>query len=105
MNKWMLRVICFMASSSVMATSFAKDAAECKEMSEAARNIMSARQSGVSMSSLIEMTGKAPEEIKATASKIISDAFEQPRVTDPVLKDRTISEFENKWFLSCYKKP
>jgi len=76
----------------------------CGDISGLAGIVMTKRQAGVSMKSMIEivMNKKYGEGTDMMKSMVI-DAYKRPRMHVRANADRIISEFENKWYMWCLK--
>jgi len=59
---------------------------------------MEHRQLGTSMSKIMKLSGS--DEI---GRKIVVDAYENPRWSTESSIKKSIENFKNKWFLSCFK--
>jgi len=70
---------------------------QCRSVELYAETVMTARQDGASMSSLI---GDGASE---RTKRLIGQAFDRPRFDFPVLREREISEFKNKHYLECIR--
>lgn len=73
----------------------------CKSVSGLAESVMKSRQAGISMSSLMDMA--SDPAIKDTVSAMIMDAYEQPRFSTDQMKQETIADFRDAWYLKCAK--
>jgi hypothetical protein len=68
----------------------------CKELSRLAAKIMEARQAGVSVSKVMEIT--VPEN-----HQMVVVAYESPRFNTASLQRRAIEDFENEAYLVCFR--
>lgn len=75
--------------------------AKCKSVSELAQTIMKSRQAGVSMSSLIDM--EIDPGIRALVTNMVMEAYDSPRYNTEDIKQQTISDFRDEWYLKCAK--
>jgi len=74
---------------------------KCKSISTLAGTIMKARQAGTSMSEMMEV--KIGPDVKDLATSMIVSAFETPRFNTEKIKQETISDFRDDWYLKCVK--
>lgn len=81
------------------------DTSVCDDMSGLARSVMGARQNGVPMKVLManaqDPSGK--DSIKAFTREIIVAAYEIPGYSSEEVKEKVITDFEDKYYLSCTK--
>lgn len=80
-------------------TAYAEDSKTmCKQVSAVAEQIMKARQNGVDMSKLFELT----EDNEAAQGMIIL-AYEQPQYSSDKYQQREVQKFKNGFYLACVK--
>ncbi|WP_368647936.1 hypothetical protein ABRY95_13975 [Castellaniella ginsengisoli] len=88
----------------------------CDALSIYAHNTMESRQAGAPMRELInknaERFGQAPKEfftegpgnaLRDLADSIVEDAYTRPVFSGKALQKRIIADFENEWYMACYK--
>lgn len=82
-------------------TAYANENAEtkCKNYYDYAFSTMKARQGNVPMHKLFDLTGG-----NKTMQKMIIDAYEIPLFSTKQIKEKTINEFANDWYLWCVKR-
>jgi hypothetical protein len=106
-------LIVAMAILAALSTTASAELTECKMTSRFAGQVMSGRQSGVQMATVMDIAKEEAEagnnsqmlqsqELQAV-QLIIVDAYESPRFSTENYKARAISEFKNKWYLRCFK--
>lgn len=78
-------------------------AVSCEVLETLARSIMTARQDGVSMKSMVETATEGnPNEGTVKGTKMmITDAFNTPRYNSFEYRDKAINEFANKYYRVC----
>lgn len=75
---------------------------KCAEISQLATSIMNARQNGMPMARIIELsTGSGGVEDLAHLMTI--DAFEEPRYNTANYQARAKERFRDAWYLKCVK--
>jgi len=72
--------------------------ASCDQIANVAKSVMSGRQGGVSMGTLVGIA-----KGNALIEKMVVEAYESGRYSTKEIQDRQISEFRDKWFLWCFK--
>jgi hypothetical protein len=88
----------------------------CKDLSQVAKQVMSARQQDVPMSEVLPETiiglmnwadkyGAALDAVAAEeiASETVMLAYEQPIISVDSYKDQEVTKFENSAFKDCYE--
>lgn len=75
----------------------ANKAASCEDAAEIAAVVMKARQAGVSMGRLLEMT-----ESKL-AEELVYQAYDVHRFDSDEYQQKAISNFREKWEIACLK--
>jgi len=77
----------------------------CKIAERFAESFMKARQQGVKMSSLMKICEdpQHPEVLRTISKEILIEAYETPRFSTPGIIEKTIRDFQNKWYLKCIK--
>ena len=75
-----------------------EEQASCDQIANVAKSVMSGRQGGVSMGTLVGIA-----KGNALIEKMVVEAFESGRYSTKEIQDRQISEFRDKWFLWCFK--
>lgn len=73
------------------------EAASCEEIGDLAGTIMKARQDGVAMSAMMEIT--ASSEL---STKFVVMAYGKSRWSSPAMKTREVQDFRNNVELGCY---
>ena len=79
----------------------------CNEIAKISKTIMTVRQNGMPLITIIERVRKVNEEndvsqnIKDVILEIVKDAYNQPRFSTEEYQQRAIIEFQNKWYLGC----
>jgi len=73
----------------------------CDSVGTFARTIMEARQTGVAMSKLVELTKQ--HGMDEGGMPIIIAAYEAPRYSTEEYRQREIQDFENQAYLACGK--
>ena len=76
-----------------------EEQANCEQIAELAKSIMTARQKGVSM---VEMMGVG--EDGSLTEVIVVDAYEEGRYRVEANQQRRIADFRDEWFMACYKE-
>ena len=76
----------------------------CQAHAKLAKRIMTSRQDGTEMSSLLEMIEKLPDDsAKRTAQAIIMMAYDESAYSAEKNQQKAITEFSNKIMLTCLK--
>ena len=75
-----------------------EEQASCDQIANVAKSVMSGRQAGVSMGTMVGIA-----KGNALIEKMVVEAFESGRYSTKEIQDRQISEFRDKWFLWCFK--
>ena len=75
---------------------------DCTVYSQFAAHIMSLRQANTDMAEVIQIVQKHDSE-EAKMVDMVKDAYEQPAYSSYNFKLRSVKQFKNKYFLSCYK--
>lgn len=70
----------------------------CKAVSTLAATVMEARQSGVSLSDVMDGV-----ESGGLSEQMAMEAYDRPRFSTPEMQEETINEFGNNWYLRCAK--
>jgi len=70
----------------------------CSTFEELAGLIMEHRQLGTPMSKIMKILGS-----DKIGRKIVVDAYEETRFSTESYQKKSIENFKNKWFLSCFK--
>jgi len=83
---------------STTASAEGEEQASCDQIANVAKSVMSGRQGGVSMGTLVGIA-----KGNALIEKMVVEAFESGRYSTKQVQDRQISEFRDKWFLWCFK--
>jgi hypothetical protein len=98
-------LIVAMALLAALSTTASAELTGCKLHSYLAGEIMTSRQSGQQMATLIDIAKAEADNSRAVqlAQLIVVDAYESPRFSTENYKARAISEFKNKWYLRCFK--
>jgi len=81
----------------------------CKSFSKGAGTIMEIRQAGVSMSDVMQAYVDTSQEgdsptVGRAVELMITLAYETPRYSSESIQKRQVTEFENDFFLLCFKK-
>jgi hypothetical protein len=94
-----------MALLAALSTTASAELTECKSHSYLAGEVMTSRQSGQQMATVIDIVKAEAGNSRAVqiAQLIVVDAYESPRFSTEKYKARAISEFKNKWYLWCFK--
>jgi len=74
---------------STTASAEGEEQASCDQIANVAKSVMSGRQGGVSMGTLVGIAK--------------GNALKSGRYSTKQVQDRQISEFRDKWFLWCFK--
>lgn len=69
----------------------------CPQIAEVARVTMLARQAGVPLRSMMEIV-KNPITVD-----IITEAYSSPAYSTSEVQEKTIQNFEDRWYLKCVK--
>lgn len=77
----------------------------CDTLSSYAHTTMDARQHGVSMRDTIKIVDRLDldDSMKGLLRDVIEDAYSKPAFETKAYQRKAVSEFENLWYLSCYK--
>lgn len=76
----------------------------CSTVAYLAGSIMSSRQNGIALDDILKaIDGSGSERIRDVSRGMVLDAYEAPRYSTENAKQREITEFKNKWQLSCIK--
>jgi hypothetical protein len=70
----------------------------CVALGEYSRTVMDARQTGVALSKIMEIV--KGDDIH---TRIVLDAYEQPRFQTEEFRRTAIQDFGNKWETVCYR--
>ena len=73
----------------------------CGDLGELATTIMKNRQSGVSMSKMMDAI--AGKDGGALPEKLIISAYDSPRYSTQRMQKRTVEEFRDEVYLGCVK--
>lgn len=95
-------VVCFtMSAVSTVTVGDQKNRDQCSKISDAASQIMTARQEGVSMSKMME----APSEgaLGDLLREITVAAYEKSRYSTGPMKQKAVEDFHNDVYLDCIK--
>lgn len=96
-----------LALMAVSANAKVKDKADlCLSIAKGAESVMTDRQNGESMISLLESNENTYKSTKYKAGytlmkAMILDAYKQPQYTTDTFKQRTIDDFVAKYYLMC----
>jgi len=74
----------------------------CKSLSQMARSIMDARQSGVEMSQMVEMA--MDNDMKSVILPVVKMAYEESRYSTPGNQEKSIQDFGNLVYSTCIKE-
>ena len=74
----------------------------CEAISSFANTVMASRQDGVSIQRMLA-TVNGSDTIHRLMKKIIVNAYESPAYSTSSVKQKSITEFENKWTVYCIK--
>lgn len=86
----------------------------CRTISSMAESTMNARQSGISMADtldgflkVITNSSKLSEDTKVSfremAKRMVVEAYESPKYEVEEMRNNSINDFGNSWYLSCIK--
>jgi hypothetical protein len=84
--------------SAALLTSVAHADPVCVALGEYSRTVMDARQTGVALSKIMEIV--KGDDIH---TRIVLDAYEQPRFHSDEFRQTAIQDFGNKWETMCYR--
>ena len=70
----------------------------CEQLSSLAGVVMTGRQDGVAMSDYMAESKDFP-----ASQAIVVAAYKVPRYSTDEYKKSAVSDFENEWYLACYK--
>lgn len=81
----------------------------CTPFKDIASSIMKQKQEGIAQTKLIEANnnrfkGKQDEDMHQLTDYIIRDAYRQPVASSASSKELQLSQFSNKYYLSCMEK-
>jgi hypothetical protein len=85
------------ATAALMMTAAQADPV-CVALGEYSRTVMDARQTGVALSKIMEIV-----KGDAIHTRIVLDAYEQPRFQTEEFRQTAIQDFGNKWETVCYR--
>lgn len=74
----------------------------CAEISSLANTVMTARQANMPMSQLMEIARKSGDD-DGLYVILVEEAYESPAYQTKQAQTSEIRDFENKWYLDCYK--
>lgn len=77
--------------------------ATCLMLGQLAEGVMTARQSGKPISTVLGTLDGGSSDIDNLARTIIIEAYEEPRWNGSEYQSRAITEFENSVMVRCYK--
>jgi len=75
-----------------------EEKASCEQIASIAKTIMTSRQGGVSM---VSVMGVARDS--ELLQKMTVDAYEQGRYFSKEIQERQIQNFHDKWYMWCFK--
>jgi hypothetical protein len=84
--------------SAALLTSVAHADPVCVALGQYSRTVMDARQTGVALSKIMEIV--KGDDIH---TRIVLDAYEQPRFQTEEFRRTAIQDFGNKWETMCYR--
>jgi hypothetical protein len=100
-------IIALLLAGSVSAASAAakEKASFCDTLSSYAHTTMEARQQGVTMRDTIKIVDRLDldDPMKELLRDVVEDAYSKPAYQTKAYQRKAVSEFENFWYLSCYK--
>ena len=75
----------------------------CRGIADLAAGFMSARQSGVSMSTALEIARATDAEapVENLAVKMVIEAYRQPMFHTVKFRERAVQRFWETWFVAC----
>ena len=76
---------------------------KCSMMATLAESVMSARQTGVELQTLMETMTEAGGAMGKIGQELLILAYDQPRYTTEKIQRRTIDEFRDDAYLECAK--
>ena len=77
--------------------------AECENVSGLAESVMSARQQGLSMRSVLAAVVSDNEDFKAAFKDMVMQAYSSPRFISDEMQQRATTEFGNLYMRECLK--
>lgn len=76
----------------------------CEQFGELAESIMKSRQTGVPLSSLMNVIKDTPEtDGNEIFRNMIVMAYDEPRYSSDNMQRRAIEDYRNLWELGCYQ--
>ena len=97
MNKIVLTLTLVALSIPALAAEPVPTKETCSSIAEVARVTMLARQSGVPLRSMMEIAADQ------TIVDIVTEAYSSPAYSTSEVQEKTIQNFEDKWYLRCLK--
>lgn len=97
MKKVILTLTLVALSTSALAAEPVPMKETCSSIAEVARVSMLARQSGVPLRSMMEIAADK------TITDIVTEAYSAPAYSTSEVQEKTIQDFEDRWYLKCIK--
>lgn len=75
----------------------------CDGIDELARVVMNSRQNGIPLKMMMDVFSDTEftKEQHRLFQKMLTEAYEKPRFSTESIKQETITEYGNKWYLVC----
>ena len=93
----MKKIVLIVATLCLFSASAVADP-NCVKLSGLAETIMELRQAGAPAEGIIQATDNS-----ALTEMLVISAYSEPRYTTYEYKKSAISDFKNKWYISCLK--
>lgn len=73
----------------------------CKEVDGAAKSVMTARQRGVAMADVYEVTNKMDGYLQGLFRMAIKEAYSKPRFSSEEYQEKAVADFRSDMFQAC----